>query len=121
MSSKKPRSTAKMDPKDIEYMELIDACEFPASVDTDMLKGIHPDEWTNVGPSVVHFSSVILDMQNDNGKNLKHIQATLDRFVNYVVRYIKHTEGETYEQKNKTTREIVAIDKAVENRLKMAE
>ena len=97
--SKKQRSTAKMDPKELEQQEIIESCEFPASLDTASLKGIHPDEWTNVGPSVVHFSEVMLEKSNDHGKNLQHLQKIIDRFVNYMIRYIKNLDNETFENK----------------------
>ena len=67
MSLKKARAGNTKDPKEMEYQELIDLCIFPAPMDNEMLMSINPNEWKNVGPSLMHCSEVLLLKQKHNG------------------------------------------------------
>ena len=44
------------DPKEKEYNEIMNMLEFPSPLHNEMLDGIDPYSWMNVGPSVVNCS-----------------------------------------------------------------
>ena len=75
--------------------------DFPAPMDNHLIKGIHPDEWANVGPSIIHFSTNMLQEQQNNGKNFIHIKEILTTFITYVIRFIKQNDLDSYELKEK--------------------
>jgi hypothetical protein len=48
------------DPRDKEHKEIMNALEFPQTLDFSLLKSVDPDKWRNVGPAVTHAITILL-------------------------------------------------------------
>ena len=107
-----------MDPKEQEQEDLRDGCRFPANISNELLQGIEPDTWQNVGPSIVHFSEVILQQTVNNGDNFKHLTGFLKELVDYLIKHVRAYELETFDTKNRVKSEMTVLDKSIENKLK---
>jgi len=88
-------------------------------MDNEILSGIKPLEWKNVGPSIIHCSEVLIMKQKHNGQNFIHLQNLLSRFVKKVIDHMKKGEEDMFALKNKISRDLLGLDKTTENKMKL--
>ena len=93
-------------------------CDFPAPMDNELVDGIDPRSWLNVGPSIIHFSDVMLQKQAHGSENLLHIRDLLTNFVDFVITFIKKYEVDTVDLKERIRKDIAQMDNTFEQKMK---
>jgi hypothetical protein len=66
----------------------------------DCLGAIKPEEWTNVGPSVIHGFNILLQQQTTSCQNICSLKSLMDTFVKKTLDFIKNQEAELMGMKN---------------------
>ena len=94
------------DPRDKEFKEIMNALEFPATLDSSILKAVDPSKWKNVGPAVTHAITILLTQAGITGQNFSHLKILLDRFVKKTMTFMKTNDSEIALMKNKVTRDL---------------
>ena len=106
------------DPRDKEFKEIMNALEFPATLDHSMLLAVDPSKWKNVGPAVSHAITILLTQAGLTGQNFSHLKLLLDRFVKKTMTFMKSNDNEIALMKNKVTREIQTSERDIDKKIK---
>jgi hypothetical protein len=106
------------DEKEKSFKDCIAELEMPHSMDNETLDEIRPNEWVNVGPSIVHCTEIFKEKAISTRLNFCHLRKACDKFFTLTMNRIIEADQQTIAYRNRMTKELAEHNKLADMKLK---